>query len=117
MGHGEPAQRRQAMTGEQGTHPHGVDDAGTYTQTTVDGVTLRRLDLPLAGSETIGVVVAYDQDNPQTVLIDYGAFLELWATLYVAVQTLKRAGLDPEDLTQGSHNGDHEGVFKQVREI
>jgi hypothetical protein len=63
-----------------------------------------RYNLPL-GSDRIPVVVAHDQNDRRTVLMEYDAFLELWATLFVAVKTLKESGIDPEDLAADDRFG------------
>lgn len=92
-----------------------------------DGLTLQRYELPLGGADTIGIVVASEEGEPKSVVVEYGDFLELWATLHVAVETLRHAGIAPKDNPfgadplggleteqdePGAHRGPPDGVLR-----
>lgn len=63
----------------------------------MDRMNTKKLRIPI-GSDEISVVVAHEGEEPKTVIMSYGSFLELWATLYVAMEALSDAGVDPEVL-------------------
>ena len=57
----------------------------------------RRHQLPV-GDETIPVLVSSEEGVPKAVFMSYEAFLELAASLYTAIEALKVAGVDPDEL-------------------
>lgn len=54
----------------------------------------RRHSLPV-GDDLIPLLVASEEGDPKAVFMSYESFLELAATLYTAIETLKAAGVDP----------------------
>lgn len=66
----------------------------------MDRMNTKKLRVPI-GPDEISVVVAHEGDEPKTVIMSYGSFLELWATLYVAMEALSDAGVDPDVLAAG----------------
>lgn len=66
----------------------------------MDHMNAKRLKIPI-GTDEIPVVIAHEGEEPKTVIMSYGSFLELWATLYVAVEALQDAGIDPDVLQAG----------------
>ncbi|HVE91992.1 MAG TPA: hypothetical protein VNE62_06805 [Actinomycetota bacterium] len=63
----------------------------------MDNLKFKRHNLPV-GDDEISVLVGSDGSIPKTVFMTYDAFLELAATLYTAVDAMKAAGVDPDDL-------------------
>lgn len=57
----------------------------------------RRHQLPV-GDETIPILVSSEEGVPKAVFMSYEAFLELAATMYTAVEALRTAGVDPDEL-------------------
>lgn len=47
------------------------------------------------GGEEIPLLVASSDDMPRAVFMSYESFLEIAATLYTAIETLKAADVDP----------------------
>ena len=54
----------------------------------------KRQHLPV-GDDQIPLVVASEGSEPKAVVMSYEAFLELAATLYTAVETMRTAGIEP----------------------
>ena len=52
------------------------------------------------GDDVLSVLVASEGEKPQAVFMSYEAFLELAATLYTAIETMKAAGIDPDMLAE-----------------
>ncbi len=57
----------------------------------------KRHHLPV-GDDEIPVLVASEDDQPKAVFMGYDAFLELTATLYTAIEALRAAGVDPNEV-------------------
>jgi hypothetical protein len=66
----------------------------------------KRHDLPI-GDDVLHVLVASEGGDPKAVFMSYESFLELAATLYTAIETMKAAQIDPalldEDEPQAPH--------------
>lgn len=101
--------------------PDGEAPAGrsSWVKAITEGMGMERLELkryrlPL-GSDGVHVLVATEDERPQTVLMSYEGFLEVCGALLVAVEALRAAGLDPETLTgaqltsDGLHTNGHGG--------
>lgn len=58
-------------------------------------MSFKRHGLPI-GDDSIPVLVASEDEAPKAVFMSYESFLELAATLYTAIETLKAAGVDPD---------------------
>ena len=63
----------------------------------MNNLKFKRHTLPV-GDEEISVLVGSEGSMPKTVFMTYDAFLELAATLYTAVDAMKAAGVDPDEL-------------------
>ncbi len=63
----------------------------------MNNLKFKRHTLPV-GDEQISVLVGSEGSTPKTVFMTYDAFLELAATLYTAVDAMKAAGVDPDEV-------------------
>lgn len=62
----------------------------------------RRQHLPVGGDE-IPVLVGSEGRTPRAVFMSYEAFLEIAATLYTAIETLRAAGIEvPAEEPEGA---------------
>lgn len=57
----------------------------------------KRHHLPV-GDDEIPVLVASENEQPKAVFMSYDAFLELAATLYTAIEALRAAGINPDEV-------------------
>lgn len=57
------------------------------------------------GDEEISVLVATSAGRPKAVFLSYDAFLEIAAALYTAIEALRAAGIDPDDLAPPDEPG------------
>lgn len=59
----------------------------------------KRHSLPI-GDDAIPLLIASEGDEPKAVFMSYESFLELTATLYMAIEALKAAEIDLDLLAE-----------------
>lgn len=77
----------------------------------MDRMRFKRHSLPI-GDDEIPLLVASEDGDPKAVFMSYESFLELAATLYTAIETLKTADIDADLL-----DDEDEGLAPRLRRV